>query len=137
MPAENPHIVMQLLAVGGGGCLGAICRFLVNTLMVRKVPAFPQSATLLVNVVGCLIIGFLMVYLERHSHLSAGIKLFLRLFLITGILGSLTTFSTYGYEVFALLEKQQLQSAIGFLLANLILGLVAVWLGIITARTFC
>lgn len=125
---------MQLLAVGSGGCIGTICRFLVNTIMLRKMATFPQSATLLVNLLGCLLIGILMAYLESQSNLSAALKMFIRLFLITGLLGSLTTFSTYGYEVFALLEKQQPQNAIAFLLANLIFGLAAVWLGATLTR---
>jgi len=136
MTTNSPSILIQVLAVGSGGFLGATCRFLVNSVVIRKVPAFPQAATLLVNVLGCFLIGIFVAWLENQPTTSNGIKLFVRLFLITGVLGSLTTFSTYGYEIYALFTNRQPTFAIAFLLANLIFGLTAVWLGISLTRLF-
>ena len=116
--------MLNILIVGLGGFLGAIARFGVSSfLAARQGPGFP-TGTLVVNVLGCLAIGALMALLELEA-LSAN----LRLFLAVGLLGSFTTFSTFGYETIELFRDGDYQPALWSVAANLVLGLSAVLLG--------
>lgn len=125
-----------LLAVGLGGFVGAVSRYMLTGWMQKAVPQFLPAGTLLVNVLGCLAIGFLMAIVIAQSTTGepAWMTHTLRLFLITGILGSLTTFSAFGYETVELLRDDRVPLAILNVLANMGLGFPAVWLGTILAK---
>lgn len=119
----------QLLAVGLGGFIGAITRYSVTEFMSRKFPGFP-AGTFVVNATGCLLIGILMaVVTHKQIHPSARVHEHVSLFLITGLLGSLTTFSTFGHETVSLLRNSELHHAFFNIAGNLLVGLFAVWLG--------
>ena len=115
----------QILVVGLGGSLGAAARYTLTGLMHRKFPGFLPAGTLLVNVLGCFIIGVLMALVTQRQLRHPT----LQLFLITGILGSLTTFSTFGYETVELLRENDWRAAFWNTIANGVLGFGAVWLG--------
>jgi CrcB protein len=116
----------DLLLVGGGGFLGSVARYLLGGLVLHTTgaPRFPL-ATLTVNVTGCLAIGVLAGVAERAHLLSPAS----RLFLITGFLGGYTTFSAFAYETFFLAREQAWVSAAANVLAQVALGLAAVYLG--------
>ncbi len=117
--------MIKLLAVGCGGFLGAISRYLISSWVVRfSGQAFPWG-TLVVNVLGCFIIGCLMQLAVLREWFSPE----MRLVWIVGFLGSLTTFSTFGFETLALLEKGDLRGVFLSVGLNLILGLGAVVMG--------
>jgi len=117
---------MAILLVATGGALGALARFgLAHWASERLGDGFP-SGTLVVNVIGCLIIGVLMAF----SLGRAGFPERTRLFLAVGFLGSLTTFSTLGYETIALVEARAYARALLSVGANLVLGLGAVATGL-------
>lgn len=118
--------------VGVGGFLGAICRYLLSNWAQRLVTGSFPLGTLLVNVLGCLIIGFLMTLVETKEWFSPQI----RLLAITGFLGSLTTFSTFGYETMELLKMGSMKLAMLSILANMLLGLTGVLLGKWMAESF-
>ena len=92
-------------------------------------PAF-LSATLLVNIVGCFLIGFLSAYFL----LRTDIPLALRTGLTVGVLGGLTTFSSFSLEVLRLIEAGQFGVALSYLLGSVLGGLCAAWLGMTLAR---
>lgn len=118
--------MIQLLAVGLGGFVGAVSRWVLTGFVQRHVsPAWFPAGTLAVNLLGCLVIGVLMTLVTHAQQPPAT----WRLFLVTGILGSLTTFSTFGYETFELLREQQVRMAVLSVAANLVFGLLAVWAG--------
>lgn len=116
---------MQLLAVGCGGFIGAISRYTI-TLALAQVSGdrFPWG-TLVVNLLGCALIGALMQLALMREDFSPTLKLFL----ITGILGSLTTFSTFSYEAIGLFERGDIKQALVYLGMNLFLGFTAVFMG--------
>lgn len=116
----------NLLLVGGGGLLGSVARYLLGGLVIHATgaPRFPL-ATLTVNVTGCLVIGALTGFAERAHLLSPAT----RLFLITGFLGGYTTFSAFAFETFFLAREHAWLSAAGNVLAQVALGLGAVWAG--------
>ena len=76
--------------------------------------------------IGCLLIGFVMQLASGNSNTSQTV----RLIVVTGCLGALTTFSTFGLETLKLLQENRLAAAGTNVLGNLLIGLVAVWLGI-------
>ncbi len=108
--------------------MGAIARYGLSTWAARHAERFPLG-TLAVNVVGCFAIGALSLVAER-SNLSETT----RHFLAVGVLGSLTTFSTFGIETFSLLRTGSLVAAGTNVAANVGLGLVAVVAGRALAR---
>jgi len=114
------------LCVGVGGFVGAVSRHYLSTTIDRwqSHSNFPWGI-LCANVIGCLIIGLLFGVTEHVRLLSEE----LRLFLITGFLGSLTTFSTFGYNTFDLLRKGQMLTGLSNIGLSVLLGLTAVWLG--------
>lgn len=114
-------MLKQIAIVGCGGCFGAISRMLVASFVRRKLPAYPFLGTLAVNLLGCFLIGLLVGMIPRDSPL--------RLLLITGFLGSLTTFSTFGMESVALCRQQQFGTALLYVCANVFVGCAAVWAG--------
>jgi CrcB protein len=121
----------HVIAVGVGGALGSMARFVVTWLAVFVVPGYPALGTLVVNVVGSLAIGLLAGAGVQHQWLSAE----WRTFLVTGVLGGLTTFSALALET-ALLSRHPAPPwhGLAHLVANLVLGLSAVLLGEWLAR---
>ncbi len=118
--------MLELLAIGCGGFIGAILRYLASSWIQRS---FGQSGfpigTLMVNLVGCLVIGLLGGLNETREIFSPHV----RSMIFLGILGSFTTFSTFGYETLALLRDGQFLAACASAALHLIVGLAAVWTG--------
>ena len=121
----------RLLLVGLGGFLGSASRYLLGGLVQRAAPdvLFPIG-TLAVNVIGCLGIGLLAGLAETRGVFGPEV----RVFLMIGVLGGFTTFSTFGYETFQLLRDVQVLPAVANVLLQVGLGLPAVWAGYVLAR---
>ncbi len=115
----------KLLLIAAGGAAGAVLRYLgAGWGQSLTTGPFPLG-TLLVNILGCLLIGFLGAafagpILVREEY---------RLALLVGFLGGFTTFSTFGWETFLLLNDGQKWRALLNLLASNVLGVAAVWIG--------
>ncbi|MCP4581121.1 MAG: fluoride efflux transporter CrcB [candidate division Zixibacteria bacterium] len=117
--------MLKLLIIGLGGFIGAISRYTLSGAVHRIMgESFPYG-TLVVNVLGCLLLGGLIYFIEDRAIIGPN----LRLFLTIGILGAFTTFSTFGYETFQLMRDGQLGLTLANLGANVFLGVIAVWLG--------
>ncbi len=116
----------KVMLVGLGGFIGAVLRYLVSggVQSLTQSIAFPYG-TLAVNVTGCFLIGVLSHLMESQAGLTAEI----RLLLMVGILGSFTTYSTFGNETINLLEDQRLFLAFLNVATHIFLGLSAVILG--------
>jgi fluoride exporter len=123
-------LLERTLVVGTGGFLGAAARYLLGGAVYRWLPASFPWATFVINVTGCFGIGFLAVLAEERMLLGPGA----RLFLMVGVLGGYTTFSTFGYETIALLRDGSLVAAALNVLGQVALGLLAVWAGMTAAR---
>ncbi len=115
----------QLLIIGFGGFIGSIIRFLVARLNLSLQLFSVPVGTLLINISGSLIIGFLAGVASKSELMSVN----LRLFLMVGICGGFTTFSSFTLENMTLLQNGQYISAIIYILSSLILGLAAVFAG--------
>lgn len=117
--------MIKLLIVGAGGFLGAISRYALSGIVHRWVPGAFPIGTLCVNLIGCFLIGALMTLVQDR-------KLFTpegRLLFGVGILGSLTTFSTFGYETVELMRGGESRMAFLSVAANVVLGVAGVILG--------
>lgn len=116
------------LAVGVGAALGALCRWLVGLWMNAPGSAWPWG-TLAVNLVGGYLIGLLLGVIAGQPD----VPVWLRLFLFTGFLGGMTTFSTFSAETVALLMRGAYLSATGYATVSLAGSLAATGLGFLTA----
>jgi len=120
------------MLVGAGGFVGSTLRFIVSGWAQRLANSggFPYG-TLTVNVLGCLLIGLLGGLAEYRQMLEP----WQRLFLMIGILGGFTTFSTFAYETLALAQDAEfLKAAINTLL-QVVVGFAAAFAGIMIARS--
>jgi CrcB protein len=115
--------------VGVGGFIGSVLRYLLSGLVQEWRDDFPVG-TLAVNVVGCLFIGLISQLAEARGAFPPEA----RAFLVIGVLGGFTTFSSFGNETMNLWRDGE--SFLGFLniASQLVLGLGAVWLGRLLAE---
>ena len=115
----------QMLLVGFGGFLGSILRYLISKLNTEiSIHSFP-AGTFLVNIIGSLLIGFLVGVLATHAPSSL-----LRLLLITGFCGGFTTFSAFTNENFNLIANGQFLTSALYIILSIVGGIFAVFGGI-------
>lgn len=126
-------MIRQLIIIGAGGFLGAVSRFLLSAFINKNFDPidFPYG-TLIVNITGCLIFGFLGGLAELKGYFS----LETRLFFFVGILGSYTTFATFGFETLMLFKQEHYFSAFGNVFLQLFAGIIAVWIGFTLSKLF-
>ena len=115
----------QVIFVGCGGTVGALLRFGGNELVTRWAGKEFPWGTFAVNALGCLLIGLVWAWVDAREQDPEEV----RLFLITGLLGSLTTFSSYSHETVTLLGNGRYGWAGLYALGSLALGLVMVVAG--------
>ncbi|ACF45250.1 MAG: fluoride efflux transporter CrcB [Prosthecochloris sp.] len=120
-----------VLLVGAGGFAGASARYLIAVALSSFATGFPM-ATMLVNVLGCFLIGMISELSLTTSLLPSE----LRLLLATGFCGGFTTFSSYMYEISALLKDGELFYASLYLIGSLVGGMVFLYLGMALARVW-
>jgi len=119
------------ILVGLGGMIGTLLRYGTGGLIAKlKGGATFPVETLVINVAGCLAIGFLAVLSETRGIFDPSA----RGFLFVGLLGGFTTFSTFGYETFHLFREGQLAAGLTSIALQIVLGLGAVWGGAVLAR---
>jgi len=125
--------VTKVLFVLLGGAIGTGCRYWLSTFVYSVVekPSFPY-ANFIINVSGSFIIGILAELFEARVLVSPT----LRAALLTGVLGGYTTFSSFSLETFSLLRDGGIWLALINVLGSVLLGLVAVWIGVRLAQLF-
>ncbi len=120
-----------IIAVGIGSCIGGILRYLLSQLIQTKFLSTFPFGTLSVNIIGCLFIGLVFGYSERSY-----ISMEWRLFLVTGLLGGFTTFSSFSNETIALIRDGQSWLALSYVVSSVIVGLIATFAGIFIIKLF-
>jgi len=120
------HNILQLFVIGMGGFVGAILRFVVSTHIqqLNKGLFFPWG-TLTVNLLGCLLMGGLIHLNESWQIFSPEIKSFI----LIGLLGSFTTYSTFSNDALSLIMNHRYMASMVYMSTQLIVGLLAVFLG--------
>jgi CrcB protein len=123
----NKYIFVML-----GGALGAVSRFIVGTLVLKIYSAVFPLGTFTINVTGSFLIGILMMLFLNRPGINAN----WRLFLVTGILGGYTTFSSFEWETFTVLRGGAGAVALLNVLLSVGLGLGGVWIGATLSNRF-
>jgi CrcB protein len=123
-------MIRMVLAVVAGGVVGTLIRFGVSTWVSTQWPRHFFFATLAVNLLGCLLIGYLYASFLQRPELSPE----MRSGLIVGFLGALTTFSSFSLDGLRLLESGQPATAFGYIGVSVLGGLLAAWLGLTLGR---
>ena len=118
--------MISLLCVGFGGFIGAISRYEISLLCNKYIQSTFPLGTLVVNVLGGILIGFIMNLSINTNYISDNLKLFLT----TGLMGGLTTFSTFSYETVSLFIENKFAIGIINILSNILLSLLGVIIGI-------
>lgn len=116
-------MLLKCLAVGLGGFIGAIGRYLFSAVEIKWGGNLPIN-TLVVNLVGAIIIGFVIAYAQ-----NTGMSEEKLLFLKVGLCGGLTTFSTFSVETFNLIEAGSYGYAICYVMLSVVLCVLGVALG--------
>ena len=122
--------MQTILLIALCGALGCLTRYFLSGLTYRIVGGGFPSGTLAVNVIGSFFIGLIMEFAMRSTLVSPS----LRIGLTIGFLGGLTTFSTFSYETFRLMEEGELFMAAANVLLSVTVCLFFTWLGIAAAR---
>ena len=120
---------MTLVVVGVAGALGAIARYVATGWVQGVTGGFYPWGTFVVNVCGCLALGFAMSWLQ-----TAVASAELRQFVAIGFLGSFTTFSTFSYEALAMLRDGEWWGAGTYIVGSVVLGVLAALLGMGVAQ---
>jgi CrcB protein len=120
----------SLAIIGLGGALGSIGRYLVQTAISRWTTLHFPLGTLIVNISGCFLIGLLFGLADKYAWMTME----WRLFLITGICGGYTTFSSYSLEGVALFMEGYYIYFILYVASSVILGLLATVGGMFATR---
>ncbi len=126
----NP-LVLQIVSIAMAGALGALGRWFISLAGYRLFGTGFAWGTLIANVLGCFLLGFLMPLCLASAKISDT----LRLAITVGFLGALTTFSTFSYESIKYMEDGSWTLAITNIGANLVIGFCATIAGLILART--
>ena len=122
----------KLVFIGLGGFFGSIARYGLASLVQTKTESLFPYGTMLVNILGCFLIGLLMTLFQERIVVSQNI----RLFVIIGILGGFTTFSSFSYDTFALMKSGNLFGA-GLNAGVSLFGcLIATWAGFYVGENF-
>jgi CrcB protein len=114
-----------------GGMFGTLMRYFVSGWVYKILGTDFPYGTMVVNIGGCLLIGFMGTLAEERFVLSPN----LRLFLLVGFLGAFTTFSTFSYESWKLLQSNDFTYSLLNISLSVLVGMLAVWLGAVLART--
>ena len=122
------HLSQQmkiLLAIGTGSFIGGIFRYLLSQFIQAKFLSVFPYGTLSVNIIGCFLIGLVFGLADRGNLTQEW-----RLILATGFIGGFTTFSAFSNETVSMLRDGQLGYALVYIIASIVLGLAATFIGI-------
>ena len=124
-------MLRTILIVGTGGFIGSVLRYLVQIFVERDLSSTFPYGTLVANILGSFIIGIVFALAEKGSLLNAE----WRMFLAVGFCGGFTTFSSFAYNNLTMIRENTLGQLFWNVGGSLILGIVAVYLGVILVRS--
>ncbi len=123
--------MMKILLVMAGGSLGALSRYGLSLFAVKLFGTKFPYGTLIVNLLGCFLIGLAFALADRGLGIM---NPSMRLFFMTGYLGALTTFSTFGLETVNAFREGRYIVSTANILTNNVIGLALVFLGLVVGR---
>ncbi len=121
---------MKYLWISFGGALGAVSRYALSVWIYERLGTQFPYGTFVVNMTGCFLIGLISTFLESRT----GIPLAWRYALPIGFIGAYTTFSAFEYETLTTAQAGQTMLALLNIALSVVLGYLAVWLGVVAAK---
>jgi CrcB protein len=121
---------VNVLLIAIGGAIGSVGRYYLSSMVHRVIDASFPVGIATVNVLGCTIFGILVGAAEQRVSLSPDA----RAFLLVGVLGGFTTFSTYAFDSVVLMRDGQWGLALLNMIGQVVLGVTALWAGMLLAR---
>jgi CrcB protein len=118
--------LQKYLMIAAGGALGSIARYWVGTAVAERTGPRFFYGTFVVNMTACLIIGFSLTWLGEHTGLNPAWRFLIPI----GFVGAYSTFSTFEFEMFTALQGGAFVMAALYVSLSVLLGLLAVWLGV-------
>lgn len=122
----NPYLLVAV-----GGALGSVARYGAGVLVGKVWSLSFPLATMLINITGSLAMGLLIGYLARTT---PAWQSDVRLFVAVGILGGYTTFSSFSLDAIAMFERGEIGQALFYVLGSVIVGIVALYGGLLVMR---
>ncbi|MBR5489401.1 MAG: fluoride efflux transporter CrcB [Firmicutes bacterium] len=113
--------MMSILAVGAGGFLGSVFRYLISLIPVSEATVFPIK-TFVINIIGCILIGFIAVSVSKNVEMSPQMLLFLKV----GLCGGFTTFSTFALETADLMKAGHMGAAFLYVVLSVLVGVAVI-----------
>lgn len=114
--------MLNILAVGAGGFLGSVFRYLISLIPVSENSIFPIK-TFIINIIGCIVIGAIAVSVSRNVEMSPQMLLFLKV----GICGGFTTFSTFALETADLMKAGHTGAALLYVVLSVLIGVAVIF----------
>jgi CrcB protein len=122
--------MQNILLAAVGGAIGSVLRYLVGVFSTRWFgPSFPWG-TLTVNVVGAFVIGLMVEMIARRFNASPE----LRVFIVTGIIGGFTTWSSFTLDTMVLFERGATTAAFAYVVGSLVVSFAAIFAGLALGR---
>ncbi|MBR5800117.1 MAG: fluoride efflux transporter CrcB [Lachnospiraceae bacterium] len=109
--------MLNILSVGLGGFIGAVCRYLIGLIPVNETLIFPIK-TFAINVIGCVVIGIVTVVAAKNTSMNPYMLLFLKV----GLCGGFTTFSTFALESANLMKNGNVMISLLYVLGSVLVG---------------
>jgi fluoride exporter len=123
-------MLKTIIFVAIGGAIGSVLRYLTSVFVNKYWSNHFPLATLITNILGCLLIGIFIGVLEKNNLANSNLKWFL----VTGFCGGFTTFSAFGFENISLFQNNNSLLAFIYIAMSIITGLFAVWLGLFISK---
>lgn len=115
--------MLSCLAVGAGGFIGAVLRYLISLIPIKNPESFPVN-TFIINIIGAFAIGCIAFAITKNENMDSRLLLFLKV----GICGGFTTFSTFALETSDLIKNGSVAVALLYVAASVVLSVLAVML---------
>jgi CrcB protein len=121
---------VNLFLIAIGGAIGSVSRYLLSTVVLRATGSLFPAGTFVVNLIGCMVFGAVIGAAEQRFVLTPEA----RAFLLVGVLGGFTTFSSYTFESFTLMQDGQFLAAAGNIVGQMVVCLLGFWVAYVIAR---
>jgi CrcB protein len=122
--------LQKYLLIAIGGALGSLTRYLVGSTIVNRMGTRFPYGTFVINITACLIVGFFLAAVGQRAEVNPAWRFLIPI----GFVGAYSTFSTFEWETFVHLQTGDFLIAALYVSLSILVGLVAVWLGVVLAR---
>ncbi len=122
--------MQKYLLIALGGALGSVARYWIGAAVTNRLGTRFPYGTLVINLTACLVIGFTLTFMGKRAGISAAWRYLVPI----GFVGAYSTFSTYEWETMSLLRAGGFPMAALYAFGSLVLGLAAVWCGMLAAE---